>query len=253
MEAEKMSALTGMVVGVAHELNTPLGISVTSLSLLSEQLDDVANKFSDKTITTDDLNRFLQIANECVEMIVSNINRSVALVSKLKQINQKMTAEEAKVINLKQLLDDAVLHEQGILSNKSIGIEIECDESLQLFLPPISLQCVLEELLNNSAVHGFVGEDSHQERVIMISANETNGKLNIVVEDNGVGISPENQKKIFQPFFTTLRAKGGTGLGMHMVYNICTQKLAGVIDVKSEVNKGTRIALSIDTLAAVTQ
>ncbi|WP_394126342.1 ATP-binding protein [Vibrio hepatarius] len=253
MEAEKMSALTGMVVGVAHELNTPLGISVTSLSLLSEQLDDVADKFSGKTITTDDLNKFLQIANECVEMIVSNINRSVALVSKLKQINQKMTAEEAKVINLKQLLDDAVLHEQCILSNKSIGIEIECNASLQLFLPPISLQCVLEELLNNSAVHGFIGNETQQERMILLSANEENGKLNIVVEDNGVGISPENQKKIFQPFFTTLRAKGGTGLGMHMVYNICTQKLAGVIDVKSEVNKGTRIALSIDTVAAVTQ
>lgn len=253
MEAEKMSALTGMVVGVAHELNTPLGISVTSLSLLSEQLDEVANKFSDKTITTDDLNRFLQIANECVEMIVSNINRSVALVSKLKQINQKMTAEEVKVINLKQALDDAVLHEQSTLSNKSINVDVDCNESLELILPPISLQCVLEELLNNSAIHGFVGKEADQERVIILSAKEANGKLNIVVEDNGVGISPENQKKIFQPFFTTLRAKGGTGLGMHMVYNICTQKLAGVIDVKSEVNKGTRIALSIDTLAAVTQ
>lgn len=253
MEAEKMSALTGMVVGVAHELNTPLGISVTSLSLLSEQLDEVAKKFSDKTITTDDLNRFLQIANECVEMIVSNINRSVALVSKLKQINQKMTAEEAKAINLKQILDDAVLHVQNTLSAKSIDVDINCAESLQLFLPPISLQCVLEELISNSAMHGFVGKNVQQERIIMLNASEENGKLSIVVEDNGVGISPENQKKIFQPFFTTLRAKGGTGLGMHMVYNICTQKLAGVIDVKSEVNKGTRIALSIDTLAAVTQ
>ncbi|EEX94178.1 ammonium transporter family protein [Vibrio orientalis CIP 102891 = ATCC 33934] len=253
MEAEKMSALTGMVVGVAHELNTPLGISVTSLSLLSEQLNDVANKFADKTITTDDLNTFLQVANECVEMIVNNVDRSVSLVSKLKQINQKMTAEEAKAINLKQILDDAVLHVQNTLSAKSIDVDINCEESLQLFLPPISLQCVLEELISNSAVHGFVGKNAQQERIIMLNASEENGKLSIVVEDNGVGISPENQKKIFQPFFTTLRAKGGTGLGMHMVYNICTQKLAGVIDVKSEVNKGTRIALSIDTLAAVTQ
>jgi len=253
MEAEKMSALTGMVVGVAHELNTPLGISVTGLSLLNDQLDELARKFADKSITTDDLNHFLQVANECVEMLVSNIDRSVTLVSKLKQINQKMTTEEAKVISLKQVLNDAVLHLKSTLTNKSIDVDIDCEESLELFLPPISLQCVLEELINNSALHGFNSGDNQQERMILLNACETNGKLNIVVEDNGVGISPENQKKIFQPFFTTLRAKGGTGLGMHMVYNICTQKLAGVINVKSEVNKGTRIELSIDTLAAATQ
>ncbi|WP_239874490.1 ATP-binding protein [Vibrio sp. Isolate25] len=250
MEAEKMSALTGMVVGVAHELNTPLGISVTSLSVLSEQLDEVAKKFVQKTITTEDLNRFLTVANECVEMVVNNVERSVDLVSKLKQINQKMTTEEPKLVDLKQMIIDAVLHVNETLLDKSIDVDIQCDESLQVFLPPISLQCVIEELLNNSALHGFNGEGLSHERVIIVNAKEINGKINIVIEDNGVGITPENQKKIFQPFFTTLRARGGTGLGLHMVYNICTQKLAGAINVQSEVNKGTRIALSLDPLSA---
>ncbi|MCG9681276.1 ATP-binding protein [Vibrio sp. Isolate23] len=250
MEAEKMSALTGMVVGVAHELNTPLGISVTSLSVLSEQLDEVAKKFIQKTITTEDLNRFLTVANECVEMVVNNVERSVDLVSKLKQINQKMTTEEPKLVDLKQMIIDAVLHVNETLLDKSIDVDIQCDESLQVFLPPISLQCVIEELLNNSALHGFNGEGLSHERVIIVNAKEINGKINIVIEDNGVGITPENQKKIFQPFFTTLRARGGTGLGLHMVYNICTQKLAGAINVQSEVNKGTRIALSLDPLSA---
>ncbi|ANW26174.1 ammonium transporter [Vibrio coralliilyticus] len=250
MEAEKMSALTGMVVGVAHELNTPLGISVTSLSVLSEQLEQVAKKFSERTITTDDLNRFLNVANECVEMIVNNIERSVDLVSKLKQINQKMTTEEPKLIDLKPMLNDAVLHVKDTLLQKSIEVEIECEETLQAYLPPISLQCVVEELLNNSAQHGFNGGQDEEQHVIMVNVHQSSSRIDIIVEDNGVGIAPENQKKIFQPFFTTLRARGGTGLGLHMVYNICTQKLAGAINVQSEVNKGTRIALSLDTMGA---
>ncbi|PAU37106.1 ammonium transporter [Vibrio coralliilyticus] len=250
MEAEKMSALTGMVVGVAHELNTPLGISVTSLSVLSEQLDEVAKKFSERTITTDDLNRFLNVANECIEMIVNNIERSVDLVSKLKQVNQKMTTEEPKLIDLKPMLNDAVLHVKDTLLQKSIEVEIECEETLQAYLPPISLQCVVEELLNNSALHGFGEEQDEEQRVIMVNVHQSSNRIDIIVEDNGVGIAPENQKKIFQPFFTTLRARGGTGLGLHMVYNICTQKLAGAINVQSEVNKGTRIALSLDTMGA---
>ena len=245
-----MSALTGMVVGVAHELNTPLGISVTSLSVLSEQLDEVAKKFSERTITTDDLNRFLNVANECIEMIVNNIERSVDLVSKLKQVNQKMTTEEPKLIDLKPMLNDAVLHVKDTLLQKSIEVEIECEETLQAFLPPISLKCVVEELLNNSALHGFGEEQDEEQRVIMVNVHQSSNRIDIIVEDNGVGIAPENQKKIFQPFFTTLRARGGTGLGLHMVYNICTQKLAGAINVQSEVNKGTRIALSLDTMGA---
>nr|WP_257713519.1 ATP-binding protein [Vibrio neptunius] len=224
MEAEKMSALTGMVVGVAHELNTPLGITVTSLSVLSDKLDEVAKKFSERTITTEDLNRFLTVANECVEMVVNNIERSVAIVSKLKQINQKMASEEPKRVALRQMLDEAVLHVNETLTQKSINVEIQCEASLDVFLPPISLQCVIEELLNNSALHGFTTDDHHSQRVIVVKVKEASGRIDIIVEDNGVGIPPENQKKIFQPFFTTLRAKGGTGLGLHMVYNICTQK-----------------------------
>ncbi|MBN3494956.1 ATP-binding protein [Vibrio neptunius] len=249
MEAEKMSALTGMVVGVAHELNTPLGITVTSLSVLSDKLDEIAMKFSERTITTEDLNRFLTVANECVEMVVNNIERSVAIVSKLKQINQKMASEEPKRVALRQMLDEAVLHVNETLTQKSINVEIQCEASLDVYLPPISLQCVIEELLNNSALHGFTADDHHSQRVIVVKVKEASGRIDIIVEDNGVGIPPENQKKIFQPFFTTLRAKGGTGLGLHMVYNICTQKLAGEIDMQSEINKGTRFVLSLESFA----
>lgn len=247
MEAEKMSALTGMVVGVAHELNTPLGISVTSLSVLKEQLDNIAKKFSEKTITTEDLNHFLQTANECVEMLVSNIERSISLISKLKQVDQKMSTEEAKIFNLSEMLSDAVMHTSTVLDQKSIKVEILCSSSLQVLLPPISLQCVIEELLYNSALHGFLDqEDERENRKILLKAQQNGEKIEIVVEDNGVGISPDHQKQIFQPFFTTLRARGGTGLGLHMVYNICTQKLAGVIEVQSELNQGTRVVLTLD-------
>lgn len=246
MEAEKMSALTGMVVGVAHELNTPLGISVTSLSLLREQFLGLEKKFTDQTITTTDLTHFLNISNDCIKMISDNIERSVTLVNKLKQVDKKMSLEQPANINIRMLLEESVMLLKDILAQQDIEVEIHCEDTLELFVPKMSLQYVIEELLNNCALHGFQNRDQEKSNSINITAQSVNSHVEIVIEDNGVGISPDNLKKVFQPFYTTLRARGGTGLGMHMVYNICTRKLSGNINVKSEIGKGTKITITIN-------
>ncbi|MDN3612484.1 ATP-binding protein [Vibrio ostreicida] len=249
MEAEKMSALTGMVVGVAHELNTPLGISVTSLSILSEKLNSIEKKFSDKSMTTDDLSQFLNIVTECLDLLTSNIERSVALVSKLKQVNQKMSGEAPTLMLLKQTLDEAILHVSDTLKQHRIEVELQCDEAWQVFLPVFSLQCAVEELLINSALHAFGEDKVSDDRRVTITAHNRGDDIIITIEDNGVGISVDHKKKVFQPFFTTLRARGGTGLGLHMVYNICTQKLRGTIELHSEVAKGTTFILCLKNSA----
>ena len=110
----------------------------------------------------------------------------------------------------------------------------------------MSLQYVIEELINNCALHGFKSNHHEQNHTITIKAQVINHQTEITIEDNGVGISPDNLNKVFQPFYTTLRSRGGTGLGMYMVYNTCTRKLSGSIDVKSDVGKGTKITLTID-------
>ncbi|MEZ8103478.1 ammonium transporter, partial [Vibrio bivalvicida] len=155
MEAEKMSALSGMVVGVAHELNTPLGVSVTSLSILNERLSSIQTSFRNKTISQDDLNEFLSIANQCMEMLISNINRSVELVSKLKSIDQKMTVEEPQLVELTRLFKDVVTHTEELFKEHQVSAQIDCDEKLRVYVAPISLACVLEELMTNCALHAF--------------------------------------------------------------------------------------------------
>ncbi|MDC5851857.1 ATP-binding protein [Vibrio europaeus] len=245
MEAEKMSALSGMVVGVAHELNTPLGVSVTSLSILNERLFSIQKSFQDKTISQDDLTEFLSVANQCMEMLIANINRSVELVSKLKSVDQKMTAEEPKLIELSQLFSDVLTHTEDLFDEHNVSARLECDEKLRVYVAPISLACVIEELLTNSALHAFSGE-LHCQREVRLVASQDHQNTYISVEDNGNGISEQDQSKIFQPFFTTLRARGGTGLGMHMVYNICSQKLAANIELESTLGVGTKFVITLE-------
>ena len=245
IHAEKMSALTGMVVGIAHELNTPLGISVTSLSLLREQFTILEKKFTDQTITPDDLARFLEVSGDCIKMTSDNIERSVSLVNKLKQVDKKMSIEQPSNINLKMLLEDSVTLLTAILSEKAIEVNVHCDDSLELWVPKMSLQYVIEELINNCALHAFQSHANENNHTITIKVQVIDHHTEIIIEDNGVGISPDDLNKVFQPFYTTLRSRGGTGLGMYMVYNICTRKLAGGVNVKSEVGKGTQITLII--------
>ncbi|MDC5705259.1 ATP-binding protein [Vibrio europaeus] len=245
MEAEKMSALSGMVVGVAHELNTPLGVSVTSLSILNDRLFSIQKSFQDKTISQDDLTEFLSVANQCMEMLITNINRSVELVSKLKSVDQKMTVEEPKLIELSQLFRDVLTHTEELFDEHNISARLECDEKLRVYVAPISLACVIEELLTNSALHAFSGE-LHSQREVRLVASQDHQNTYISVEDNGNGISEQDQSKIFQPFFTTLRARGGTGLGMHMVYNICSQKLAANIELESTLGVGTKFVITLE-------
>ena len=245
VHAEKMSALTGMVVGIAHELNTPLGISVTSLSLLHEQFIMLEKKFTEQTITPSDLSNFIKVSGDCIKMTSDNIERSVSLVNKLKQVDKKMSIEQPTNINLKMLLEDSVILLKPILSQKEIKVDIHCEDSVELWVPKMSLQYVIEELINNCALHGFQNHDHNKNHTITIKAHAINQHTEITIEDNGKGICPDDLNKVFQPFYTTLRSGGGTGLGMYMVYNICTQKLAGSIDVNSEAGKGTQITLII--------
>jgi signal transduction histidine kinase len=234
-----------MVVGIAHELNTPLGISVTSLSLLREQFTVLEKKFTDQTITPSDLARFLEVSGDCIKMTSDNIERSVSLVNKLKQVDKKMSIEQPSNINLKVLLEDSVTLLTAILSEKAIEVNVHCDDSLELWVPKMSLQYVIEELINNCALHAFQSHDHENNYTISIKVQVIGHHTEIIIEDNGVGISPDDLNKVFQPFYTTLRSRGGTGLGMYMVYNICTRKLAGGVNVKSEVGKGTQITLII--------
>ncbi|SON48552.1 ATP-binding protein [Vibrio tapetis] len=253
MKEEKMAALTNMITGVAHELNTPLGVTITSMSLLQDCITKITQAFHEKTMTVAEMKQFLHTANDCLDMMLRNVQRSAELVDRLRSIDQKLTPENNQQIQLHDLLTEITQDLNEQLSNYRIATHIACSTSLRVTLPIFALRNVLEELITNSIMHGFSHLEERDNNQIQISADVVQNQLVMQIKDNGNGVNTEACSKLFQPFFTTMRSNGGTGLALHMVYNICTQKFAGNIEVAGE-NGCTftiTIPMSEEELAAV--
>ncbi|USD42772.1 ammonium transporter [Vibrio sp. SCSIO 43135] len=249
METKKMAALSGMLVGMAHELNTPLGITVTAASLLHERSQVLKERFNDHTISVEDMAEFFSVSTQCLEMINDNLYRSSDLVSQFKAVDQEMSPEEPKVVVLNEILNDIYIHLNEKLTANGVEFTIDCDKEVLAHVPPLSLRCALEELVNNSVKHAFSGEPAGNKH-ITVSVVSLGELIQLTVEDNGRGINGEHIEQIFQPFFTTLRANGGVGLGLYMVYNICTKKFNGSISVESEPAAGARFIISMPAASA---
>lgn len=241
IESEKMASLGSLVAGVAHEINTPVGIGLTGVTQLMEECTDIRQRYDKGSLTENDFEDFLNSANEIADIVKKNLVRTAHLVRSFKQVAVDQTSEEDREVNLKQYFDEVVFSLASVLRKASVVVDIHCPDNLNVITNPGLLSQVLTNLIVNSVNHGFSERDSGH---IAMTLSELNShEFLLVYKDNGKGISEENAPKIFDPFFTTRRGTGGTGLGLNITYNIVTNALGGSIKCRSKEGEGVEFTI----------
>lgn len=233
--SEKMASLGGLVAGIAHDVNTPLGISVTAASFLEERLVKLQEAYDTKSLTAKSMAQFIQDAEQTTTMLMSNLNRASELVASFKQIAVDQTSEAERDINLYEYVQEIIQSLHPKLKQKNHKIDVHCPESLKVRCSPGILAQIFTNMIMNSVIHGFEDNDSGH---INIRVDFEDGMLNIVYKDNGKGMDEEALTQLFKAFYTTKRETGGSGLGTHIMYNLVKQSLSGEISASSEPGKG---------------
>ncbi|WP_222424053.1 hybrid sensor histidine kinase/response regulator [Desulfamplus magnetovallimortis] len=245
VQAEKMAALGGLVAGVAHEINTPVGIAITAASFLKDRTGSINSLFTSGTLKKSDLENYLQNMGEVSHSILVNMERAAALIKSFKQVAVDQTIEEKRVFNLKKYLQDVLVSLRPAYRNRmGIVLEVNCPDTIEVNSYPGAFSQIISNLLMNSFIHGFKDEKSDKGEVFFDISFE-NSDLFIKYRDTGVGMNDEQLAKIFDPFFTTTRGQGGTGLGMSIVFNLVTQTLGGTIECKSVYGEETEFLISV--------
>ncbi len=243
---EKLASLGGLVAGIAHEINTPVGIGVTAASHLSESIREFMHLYQSGSMRRSDLEAFLKSAQESNLMVEENLQRASRLIRSFKEVAVDQTADDEREFMLRDYAEQVVTSLSPKLRHRAIGISLEgIDPVLCLRTAPGPMSQILTNLIMNSLIHGFEQEQAGQ---ITLSAIRRGDTLELTYADDGKGISRDHLTKIFEPFFTTKRSHGGSGLGMHLVYNIVTKKYSGTIRCDSEVGHGVTFRMTFPGL-----
>ncbi|MCL9780952.1 ATP-binding protein [Vibrio sp. S4M6] len=241
IESQKLAALGALVSGISHEINTPIGISLTAATHLIEETQQIVNQNEKGTVHQQDFDNFTEDTIEISNIIISNIERASELIKSFKGVAVDQTSEKMRTIEVKKYIDDIVLSLRPQLKKTNHEIRILCSATITANTIPGALSQILTNLIMNSVTHGFENIDKG---TIEISVITRENDVEIEYKDNGIGMNDEHQKKIFEPFFTTKHGKGGSGLGMHIVYDLATKTLQGSISCRSTLGEGTVFTLT---------
>ncbi|MFW5500021.1 MULTISPECIES: ATP-binding protein [unclassified Maridesulfovibrio] len=236
VETEKMASLGELVAGVAHEINTPLGISVTSASFIKELTESLQHNFESGTMKKSDLEKFLKTGSEALDNIMKNLERSATLISNFKQLAVDQSSDDVRQINLHEYIQGILLSLKPKFKKYKHEITVDCPKGLEINISPGSLMQVITNIVTNSLTHAFPNTD---QGTISITAERSGKGVKLIFSDNGIGMGTEQVLKVFEPFYTTARSEGYTGLGMHLVYNLVTRALNGTIECQSSPGEGT--------------
>jgi len=240
IEAEKMAALGGLVAGVAHEINTPIGLGVMGITHLKDMTGDLKELYEKENMSQGDFEKYLQQSGELNQSIYINLKRAAELVKSFKKVAVDQSMEGMHTFIIRDRIDQILISLGNRLKKSRVKIEVDCEEYLQIYSDPGSIVQIFTNLITNSLMHGF---DRNDEGLISIKVYEEDGYIFINYKDNGKGIKREVLPKIFNPFFTTNREAGGTGLGLHIIYNIITSQLGGTISVSSTEGEGVEFEI----------
>lgn len=241
VETRKMASLGNLVTGIAHEINTPVGIGITSASFLVDITEKIETLLEKGEMKYSDLTKYLGTCRETSQFILTNLQKTGELIQGFKQVSVDQYPEKRIRFNLNSYLR-AVM---GALAlggeEKKIRTRIDCSDTLEIRSYQDAFEQILTNLFQNAVLHGFQGRQTGN---ITLSANREEGQLHLLFRDDGAGIAEELLPRIFDPFFTTNK-QTGTGLGLHVVFNIITQKLGGSIQCESTRGEGTAFSITL--------
>lgn len=243
MENEKYTALGELVAGVAHELNTPLGISLTASSYLKELTDEINQSLNNKTLSKNQLNTILEKLIEGTSVVEGNLHKASELITTFKQVAVDQSSAKQRKFDLTRCLQENIFNMNLKHHAHRVNIKLE-SEDIEMNSFPGPLGQIITNLVNNSVIHGFNNGDEAGD--ISISAKLIDSdSVCLTYLDNGRGMTEEVLDRIFEPFFTTSEDNAGTGLGMPIIYNIVTNILKGSIEVTSEHQGYSKFVITV--------
>ncbi|MGE4560629.1 MAG: ATP-binding protein, partial [Desulfobulbus sp.] len=240
--SEKLAALGELVAGVAHEVNTPVGVALSAGSTLAEKSRALNELFDQGEMKRSDLTQYLGDVKEGTDMVVMNLGRASELIRSFKMVAADQVSENKRLFNVKSYINEILLSLRPKLKKTPHHVVVECADDLMIESYPGAFSQILTNFIINSLVHGFSADQAGEIRIEVKKSGET---LNITYKDNGRGMPPDVRDRIFEPFFTTARSQGSTGLGLHIVFNIVTRTLQGTIECESSVGQGTSFILTM--------
>ncbi|MGM0526375.1 MAG: sensor histidine kinase [Pseudomonadota bacterium] len=246
VETEKMAALGKLVAGVAHEVNTPLGIAVTATTHCEHRLKKLQKSFIDGNISRKQLTNFIDETLDAYTLLSSNLERAATLIQNFKKTAVDQSSFELVNCQLTDYLNALIISLKPMVKKKKVTINIDAKADVSIRTYQGALAQIVTNLVSNCHDHAFIEPDENHQITITIEAHEDGAIIRF--SDNGRGMDQDTLNSIFEPFYTTARDNGGSGLGLSIVYNLVIRKLKGEIDVKSEPGKGSEFILLLPNL-----
>ncbi|MGB2741323.1 MAG: HAMP domain-containing sensor histidine kinase [Cognaticolwellia sp.] len=248
---EKMAALGLLVAGVAHEINSPLGVAILGASVVEETSYKLHEKLNNSTLSKEDLSSGFTTILSSVKALNFNLHRAAELVHSFKEVAVDRSTDDIREFILSTWIHELINSLMPMLNKKSISVKLELPEQPIIITTCTSkLGQVLSNLITNASIHAFPKEVVNDNKLITIKINEVNDNVHVFIQDNGVGVEQKNIEALFDPFFTTNRSEGNTGLGLSISRNIMTESLQGSIDMTSVLEQGSEFRIILPKVIA---
>ncbi|WP_049976228.1 HAMP domain-containing sensor histidine kinase [Azospirillum sp. B506] len=241
IQAEKMASLGGLVAGVAHEINTPLGNALMGATHLQDRLAIIGRLAGEGNLRRSDFAEFQDMADELSRLMVLNLRQAADLVQSFKQVAADQTSGEERLFPLKPYLEDLAVSLSPSWRRAGHSLQVECPDFIEIDGYPGVLAQILTNLVMNSLTHAY--RDGQQGHLSISAAALGPDMVTLIYTDDGKGIAPDDLGRVFDPFFTTKRGSGSTGLGLHIVYNLVVNRLGGKVAVDNRPDGGVRFTI----------
>lgn len=246
IESEKMAALGNLVSGVAHEVNTPLGNAMTGGSIIVRETAQIQKLLEEGSLKRSVMDEKLSIISQSASLLIKSLSHAAALVKSFKHISVDQSIDDLREFDLEEYLQEILQTYHNKLKHQRVEVEVRSLEPFVIYSYPGAYAQIFNNLLNNALLHAFDHKDEGAKITIVFEKILDN--IVIRFSDNGVGVDAKIHSTIFEPFVTTKRNAGGTGLGMNIIYNLVTQKLGGTIRFDSVMGNGTTFELILPYL-----
>ncbi|WP_163161727.1 sensor histidine kinase [Bradyrhizobium uaiense] len=247
IDAERLAALGGLVAGVAHEVNNPIGISLTVASSFARRSEIFENDLRTEPLRRSKLDEFVRASRDASQQLVANLQRAGELIQSFKQVAVDRSHAERRQFALSEATDQIVASLRPVLKKAAIGLSVDVPDGLLIDGYPGAYGQILTNLFLNAVNHAFA--DGRSGNITISARGRGADDVEIIFADDGAGMTPDVQRQAFDPFFTTRRNEGGTGLGLHIVYNLVTQQLGGRMMLESRVGQGTTFRIIMPRIA----